>query len=94
MLCAESFAAGLDVIDFAITKHIRSSIDFNLSIDNLTNKRYYETQNFFSSRLPGEPLSDLRSIQQHACDGFRNVVAGGFFVPGKTWRRIDLKTDP
>jgi outer membrane receptor protein involved in Fe transport len=50
-------AAGLDVMDFSMSKRIRSWVDFNLSIDNLTNKRYYETQNYFESRLrPGDPV--------------------------------------
>jgi outer membrane receptor protein involved in Fe transport len=36
---------------------IRSWVDFNLSIDNLTNKRYLETQNFFESRVaPNAPI--------------------------------------
>jgi hypothetical protein len=50
-------ASGLDVIDFSIKKAMRSWVDFNLSIDNLTNKRYFETQNYFESRLrPGDPV--------------------------------------
>jgi hypothetical protein len=44
-------ASGLDVLDMAITKSIRQWVDFNLDIDNLTNKHYYETQNFFESRV-------------------------------------------
>ena len=44
-------AAGLDVIDLAFTKSIRRWADLNLDIDNLTDKHYYETQNFFESRV-------------------------------------------
>jgi outer membrane receptor protein involved in Fe transport len=44
-------AAGHDVLDFSLTKRLRRWLDFNLAIDNLTNKRYFETQNFFESRL-------------------------------------------
>lgn len=44
-------AAGLDVIDFSMRQRIRSWVDFNLSIDNLANKKYFETQNFFESRV-------------------------------------------
>jgi outer membrane receptor protein involved in Fe transport len=48
-------ASGLDVIDFSLTKRLRRRVDFNFAVDNLTNKRYYETQNYFESRLkPGE----------------------------------------
>lgn len=49
-------ASGLDVLDFSLRKRLRSWMDFNLSIDNLTNKRYFETQNYFESRLrPNDP---------------------------------------
>jgi hypothetical protein len=44
-------ASGLDVLDFSLRRRIRRFVDFNLSIDNLTNKRYFETQNYFESRL-------------------------------------------
>lgn len=48
-------AAGLDVLDFHMKKSVRPWADLNLSLDNLTNKRYYETQNYFESRLrPGD----------------------------------------
>ena len=38
-------------------QRIRSWIDFNLSIDNLANKKYFATQNLFESRVrPGGPI--------------------------------------
>ena len=43
-------AAGHDVIDFSIAKRLRKWVDFNFSIDNVLDKRYFETQNFFESR--------------------------------------------
>jgi outer membrane receptor protein involved in Fe transport len=43
-------AAGNDVVDFAVSKRLKKWVDFNVSIDNLLNKRYYETQNYFESR--------------------------------------------
>ncbi|MEN3334279.1 MAG: hypothetical protein V7641_3644 [Blastocatellia bacterium] len=50
-------ASGLDVFDFSISRRIRPWVDFNLGIDNLTDKRYFETQNYFASRArPGEPI--------------------------------------
>jgi len=50
-------ASGLDVLDFSIARRIRRQLDFNLSIDNLTDKHYFETQNFGGSRLrPGDPV--------------------------------------
>ncbi|MEW5979650.1 MAG: TonB-dependent receptor [Acidobacteriota bacterium] len=50
-------ASGLTVLDFSMVKPIRRWIDFNVSIDNLTNKTYYETQNYYGSRIrPGDPI--------------------------------------
>ena len=49
-------ASGLDVLDLAVTRPLRRWVDFNLGIDNLTDKAYYETQNYFESRTaPGAP---------------------------------------
>jgi len=44
-------ASGLDVLDLAVTRQVRRWVDFNLGIDNLTDKAYYETQNYFESRV-------------------------------------------
>src|SRR5438876_5857811 len=53
-------AAGLDILDLAITKPVRPWVDLNFNIDNLTNKVYYETQNYFQSRvLPASPSLQL-----------------------------------
>jgi outer membrane receptor protein involved in Fe transport len=50
-------ASGLDVLDFSMSRRIRPWVDFNLGIDNLTDKRYFETQNYFASRAhPGDPI--------------------------------------
>jgi outer membrane receptor protein involved in Fe transport len=49
-------ASGLDIIDFNLNKTLKRWVDFNFSIDNLTNKRFYETQNYFESRVrPDDP---------------------------------------
>lgn len=44
-------ASGHDVVDFALSKRLRRWVNFNFAIDNLLNKRYFETQNYFESRL-------------------------------------------
>ena len=50
-------ASGLDVLDLSAVRKIRSWVDLNVAVDNLTNKRYYETQNYFESRLnPGDDV--------------------------------------
>ncbi len=43
-------AAGHDVVDFSVAKHLRRWVDLNFSIDNLLNKKYFETQNYLESR--------------------------------------------
>ena len=44
-------ASGHDVVDFSLSKRLKKWVDLNFSIDNLFNKSYYETQNYFESRL-------------------------------------------
>jgi outer membrane receptor protein involved in Fe transport len=47
-------ASGLSVLDLSLTKQLQPWLDLNFSVDNLTDKIYYETQNYFESRLrPG-----------------------------------------
>ena len=43
-------AAGNDVVDLAVTKRLKKWLDVNFAVDNLLNKNYYETQNYFESR--------------------------------------------
>lgn len=51
-------AAGLDVVDLYVSKRLRRFVDLNFAVDNLFNKRYYETQNYFESRLrPGDRVA-------------------------------------
>ncbi|MGH9833348.1 MAG: TonB-dependent receptor [Blastocatellia bacterium] len=67
-------AAGLDVLDLSVNKRIRPWLELNLSIDNLTDKRYFETQNFFESRIqPGDPVV----ARIHATPGYPITVTGG-----------------
>jgi len=37
--------------DFSLAKRLKKWIDLNFSIDNVLNKRYFKTQNFFESRI-------------------------------------------
>jgi outer membrane receptor protein involved in Fe transport len=61
-------AHGLDVVDLSLSKRIRRGIDFNFAIDNLNNKRYWETQNYFVSRLENEPADGIARV--HGTPGF------------------------
>jgi outer membrane receptor protein involved in Fe transport len=68
-------ATGLDVVDLSVSKQIHHGVDFNFAIDNLNNKRYWETQNYFVSRLPDEPIDGLARI--HATPGSPTGVTVG-----------------
>ncbi len=67
-------AAGLDVVDLGVNKRLARSVDFNLSIDNLFDKQYFETQNYFESRVrPGE----VSAARIHATPGYPFGVTVG-----------------
>jgi hypothetical protein len=57
---ATAHASGLDVVDFSISKKLVRSVEWNLSMDNLNNKHYYETQNYFDSRLTPTSPAEAR----------------------------------
>lgn len=61
-------ATGLDVLDLSLSKRIRRAVDFNFAIDNLNDKKYWETQNYIVSRLPGEPLDGIARV--HGTPGY------------------------
>ena len=67
-------ASGLDVLDLGVSRRLRPHLDLNLSLDNILGKRYFETQNFFGSRLrPGYPA--LARI--HATPGYPRTLTAG-----------------
>ncbi|MBX5480138.1 MAG: TonB-dependent receptor [Pyrinomonas methylaliphatogenes] len=58
-----------------------SRLDLNFAIDNLFDKRYYETQNFFVSRV--HP-ADVPRARIHATPGYpRSVMIGLTFRLGE-----------
>ncbi len=67
-------ASGHDVVDFALSKRLKRWVDVNFAIDNLLNKRYFETQNFFESRVC--PTCDVAS-RIHATPGYPFTVSVG-----------------
>jgi hypothetical protein len=67
-------ASGLSVLDLNVVKRVRRWVDFNLAIDNLTDKHYFETQNYFESRLrPGGPAV----ARIHATPGYPITATAG-----------------
>ncbi len=75
-------ASGLDVMDFSMNKRLRRWVDANFSIDNLFNKRYLETQNYFESRVSPEAEAVTRI---HGTPGYPFGVTAGvtFHLFGK-----------
>ncbi len=67
-------ASGFDVVDLSLTRPIRRWVDLNFSLDNLTDKVYYETQNYFESRIsPTAPAT----FRIHGTPGFPIGVTVG-----------------
>lgn len=50
-------ATGHTVIDLGVAKQVSHTVELNFSVDNLTNRDYWETQNYFESRVtPDAPV--------------------------------------
>ena len=50
-------ATGSTIWDLSLTRQLRHGVECSLSLDNLLNRNYYETQNYFESRiLPNAPI--------------------------------------
>lgn len=60
-------AMGHTVFDFGLAKRLTRRVELNFSLDNLTNRDYYETQNYFESRVtPDAPVV----ARVHATPGY------------------------
>lgn len=60
-------ASGFDVVDLSVNKRVTRWLDLNFGVDNITNKRYFETQNYFESRVrPG----DTATTRIHVTPGY------------------------
>lgn len=71
-------AAGHAVWDMSLVRRLTKRLDLNLTLDNLLNRSYYETQNYFESRTEAGVPSAFRI---HGTPGYPLTVAVGF-----TWR--------
>ncbi len=47
-------AGGHTVLDLGVTRRIRRGMEFQMALDNMTNREYWETQNYLQSRLAGQ----------------------------------------
>jgi outer membrane receptor protein involved in Fe transport len=70
---ASIVASGHTVFDAAISRRIRRGVELSVSMDNLTNRQYYETQNYFISRLAGA----LPTARIHGTPGYPLTVTAG-----------------
>ena len=75
-------ASGHTVLDLGLARQIRRGVELDLSIDNLTNRGFYETQNYFESRVtPDAPVV----ARIHGTPGYplTAVVGVTFRLPGR-----------
>lgn len=67
-------ASGLRVLDLSVARRLGSRATLIVAVDNLTGAAYYETQNYFESRLrPGDPVV----ARIHASPGYPRTFAAG-----------------
>ncbi|MCC7234440.1 MAG: TonB-dependent receptor [Bryobacterales bacterium] len=72
-LDAANRAAGHTVFDLSLTRRLMRGVDFLFAVDNFTDRSYYETQNYFESRLRGAgPVSRI-----HATPGYPVTFTAG-----------------
>ncbi|MCB1022384.1 MAG: TonB-dependent receptor plug domain-containing protein, partial [Acidobacteria bacterium] len=66
-------AAGNTVFDFAMSRKITRNVDFNLAVDNMLDRNYWEMQNLFESRLPRQdPVERI-----HGTPGYPATIVVG-----------------
>jgi outer membrane receptor for monomeric catechols len=67
-------AAGHSVMDLSVVRRIHRRVDLNVAVDNVADRQYYETQNYFESRIrPGDPVI----ARIHGTPGYpRSFTAG------------------
>jgi hypothetical protein len=67
-------AAGHSVVDLSVVRSIHRRVDFSLAVDNLADREYYETQNYFESRIrPG----DAATARIHGTPGYPRAFTAG-----------------
>ncbi len=75
-------ASGHTVFDLGVVRQLRRGVELNFTLDNLANRDYYETQNYFESRIsPAAPAV----ARIHGTPGFSITAVVGltFRLRGK-----------
>jgi outer membrane receptor protein involved in Fe transport len=67
-------ATGHAVLHLGVARQLNHTLELNLSADNLTNRDYWETQNYFESRTAPYALAVARI---HATPGYPLTAAAG-----------------
>jgi outer membrane receptor protein involved in Fe transport len=67
-------ASGHTVLDLGLARRVSRAAELNLSLDNLTNRDYYETQNYFESRVSPDAPAVWRI---HGTPGYPLTAAVG-----------------
>ena len=66
-------AAGHTVFDLAVSRNVSRNVELSIAVDNLFDRDFWETQNYFESRLPGQAPTE----RIHATPNYgRTVVVG------------------
>jgi outer membrane receptor protein involved in Fe transport len=74
-------ATGYTAFDLGVSRRLKRWVELNLTLDNLTNREYWETQNYFESQLPGQ----APAWRIHATPGYPLTATVGltFRIRGK-----------
>jgi hypothetical protein len=70
-------AEGHTVWDLGLARRLRRGIELNVTVDNILDRSYWETQNYYESRLPGQDPG----TRVHATPGYPRT-----FMVGLTFR--------
>ena len=66
-------AQGHTLADLSLSRQISRGLELSLSADNLFNRRYWETQNYFESRLSGSSPAE----RIHGTPGYGRTITVG-----------------
>ena len=69
-------AMGHTVFDLAVARPIHRNVVLNFALDNIFDRDYWETQNYFESRLRGQPPR----WRVHATPGYGRTIAAGLTI--------------
>jgi outer membrane receptor protein involved in Fe transport len=72
-LDASILAAGHTIWDLGVARRVRRGVELNVTVDNVGNRSYWETQNYYESRLPGQtPFTRI-----HVTPGYPLTIMAG-----------------